>query len=312
MPDASDSMALWMRRLKLRHLEVLLAVADAGSLTGAARVLETSQPAVSQWLGDIEAALEVKLYLRRRQLVPTAHLEPVVRYARRMVNDSRRLQSELALISTGRAGGLVRIGAMHVAGPELMPRAIRAMKAEAPGVMIELVEDIAAGLWPRFERNELDVIVTRLDARAFAAGIESEALYEDSHRVIAGSGHALLRLRRPRWADTARFPWILPPKGTSLRRALDSTFVGEGVVPPAAWLESVAMTTNEALLVQTDCLAIVSSAIAQHLQTRGSVGITPLRLGAEVGSVGMVWRDVAPTPPIALTLQALREVARSR
>ena len=44
----------WARRLKLRHLEIFLTLASAGSVTAAARLMHMTQPAVSHWLSDIE------------------------------------------------------------------------------------------------------------------------------------------------------------------------------------------------------------------------------------------------------------------
>ena len=311
MDSSADSMAPWMRRLRLRHLEVLLAISANGSLTAAAEALEASQPSISQWLADIEAALGVRLYERGRQLTPTTYLEPVLRHARIMVNESKRLRSELAAVASG-GDGLVRLGAMHVAGPALVPQAICRIKAASPGTRIELVEDIAAGLWPKFERNELDVLVTRIDARAFETDRCHESLYPDRHCVIAGMHHPLSRMRRPGWRDAAPFPWILPPAATALRRSIDATFIAEHLAPPSPWLESVAMTANTAILGKTECLAVVSGSLARHLEKAGAVEIIDLRLTADIGPVGMVWRSADAAPAIRDTLAALRTVAKGQ
>ena len=44
----------WARRLKLRHLEIFLALHDEGSLTAAAARLHMTQPAMSHWLGHVQ------------------------------------------------------------------------------------------------------------------------------------------------------------------------------------------------------------------------------------------------------------------
>ena len=302
-------MASWMRRLKFRHLEVLLAVARHRSLTATAEALGASQPAVSQWVADIEAMLGVPLFVRGRQLQPTAYLEPVLWHARRMVNDSQRLQAELRAIEAGDAG-VVRIGAMQVAGPMLLPQALLRLRSAGAGLRIELVEDIAAGLWPRFARNELDVLVARLDERAYAAGVPCEALYDDPHCVVAGRHHPLLRKRRPTWVDAAAYPWIMPPAGTALRQAIDATFIAERVAPPHSWLESTAMTPNQVLLQQTECLAVMSGTLARHVEATLGLRALPLQLAAETGPVGMVWHDLEPTPVARRVLDALRDAAR--
>jgi len=48
-------------RLSLHDLRVLMVVAQAGSMSGAAKLLATSQPAVSRSIGELEHALGVRL-----------------------------------------------------------------------------------------------------------------------------------------------------------------------------------------------------------------------------------------------------------
>ena len=66
MDKKLPGLAQWISRLKLRHLTVLVSIARHGSLTAAAEALHMSQPAVSKWLADIEAALGVRLFARWR------------------------------------------------------------------------------------------------------------------------------------------------------------------------------------------------------------------------------------------------------
>ena len=57
---------------RLRHLEIAVAVADHGSLIGAARALQISAPAVTRALAALEEHLGARLYTRTtRSVVPT-------------------------------------------------------------------------------------------------------------------------------------------------------------------------------------------------------------------------------------------------
>jgi len=304
MIEESDRLALHLRRLRLRHFEILLAVARQGSLTAAAQALDCGQPAVSQWLAEIEAAVGVRLFERGRQLKPTPHLAPVLRHARRVVADGQRLQRELDAVSAG-AQGVVRIGTMVVASAGLLPRALLALRASGSPMRLEVVEDIAQGLWERFERRELDLIVGRLDERAFAPHIEAQALYQDPHCVVAGRKHPLLR-GTPTWARAARHPWILPPRQTELRRAIDATFLQEGLPPATPWLESAVPTVIQRLMQATDCLAVVSGTAGRYYEELGALRVVRLALKYDVGPIGMAWARGDDSPALAQVLDALR------
>ncbi|TAM53956.1 MAG: LysR family transcriptional regulator, partial [Burkholderiaceae bacterium] len=53
-----------VRRLRLRHLELLVALAEAGTMRGAAERLHLSQPAISKMLNEIESGFGVRLFDR--------------------------------------------------------------------------------------------------------------------------------------------------------------------------------------------------------------------------------------------------------
>lgn len=298
-------MALRLRRLKLRHFEVLLAVAEHGSLTAAAAALGSSQPAVSQQLAETEDALGFVLFFRGRQIKPTPYLPAVLRYVRRVINNSHHLQNELETLALG-GRSIVRVGTMLVTGTELLPNAIIGLRQQSELIQLEVVEDIASGLWSRFERQELDLIVGRLDERAFAGTVRAEALYQDPHCVVVGRQHPLLKKKRLAWRDTLSYPWVLPPRHTELRRAIDATFLDQSLDLPVPWIESASSTVNLVLLGKTDCLNVVSQSAARLYAKLNAFSILPLELKYDVGPIGMAWADEEESPALAAVLAAVR------
>ena len=295
-----------LRRVRLRHLEVLLAVAQHGSLSATARAVGVSQPAVSQWIAEVECAVGVPLFVRGRQLRPTPHLETVLRHARRMVADSNQMALELQAISDG-LGDRVRVGTMLAASAGLLPKALLRLRASGgPLLGVSVVEDIAQGLWERFERRELDLIVGRLDERVHAPNVSSEPLYDDPHCIVAGPTHPLLATHAT-WKRAAEHPWILPPAGTRLRTAIDATFVDQGLPPPTPWVESVSSTLNQWLMCETDCLSVLSGGAARRYAGQKLMRVLNLRLKYDVGPIGMAWDAHEPCPALQRLLQALRE-----
>jgi DNA-binding transcriptional LysR family regulator len=280
VPVPADAAALqWTRRIRLRHLEVLLTIARSGSLTAAATALDITQPAVSQWLADIESAAGARLFERGRRLRPTPFAAPLLAHAERVLQDAQRALGEVQAIRRG-GSGRVRIGAMPVATASLVPAAVMRLREHAPGVELFLVEDIAAGLWAQFDRNEFDLLVTRLDARALGSGLQQRRLFQDQHRVVCGPRHPLARRKRVAWRDAVRYPWVMPPAGTPLHAALEETFAAAGVAPPPALLTSTSLLANIELLRGSEALGVQSGAGGGRLAGPRPAGRAALEAGA--------------------------------
>jgi DNA-binding transcriptional LysR family regulator len=116
-----------------------LAVLDAGSLSGAARVLGVSQPTLGRHVDELEASLGVTLFERGRDgLKPTDAALLIADEARRLADASNRL----ALAAAGKAteiAGTVRITASQIIAAYLLPPIIGRLISANPGLEVELV-----------------------------------------------------------------------------------------------------------------------------------------------------------------------------
>ena len=121
----------WARRLKLRHLEIFLTLASAGSVTAAARLMHMTQPAVSHWLSDIEDLVGTPLFLRNRGLRLTGSRRSPGAACAPHAGRSAAHQREIESVKSGIAGRL-HVGTVLSASPVLLPRAIAALQREFP------------------------------------------------------------------------------------------------------------------------------------------------------------------------------------
>src|SRR5579871_4380843 len=127
-----------------------LAIAREGSLSGAARILGTTQPTMGRQVAALEASLGVKLFSRSRDgLIPTdagLRLIPAAEAMAAAVEMAQRAAS-------GRADeerGAGRVTASVVVGSEVLPPILAAFQLKHPGLAIELAltnrnEDLLRG-----------------------------------------------------------------------------------------------------------------------------------------------------------------------
>jgi DNA-binding transcriptional LysR family regulator len=213
----------------LRQLRSLIAAADTGSLSAAARALHISQPAASQQLRELEHALSVRLLERGSGAIrPTAIGETVLVYARRVQSAVDDLVTVAAAFHGGETGR-VRLGTGATACIHLLPPLLAQMKARMPG--LEII--IATGNTPDMLRRVLDgsldaavvALAGRLDRSLEPRRLRDEALLTYAPAALVPGDDAL----RP--AELNRLPLILYERGGATRGVVDAWFRRAGHTP---------------------------------------------------------------------------------
>jgi DNA-binding transcriptional LysR family regulator len=146
-----------------------LAIADAGSLSAAARVSGSSQPTLSRHLAELEAALGQRLFHRLpKGLRLTDAGAALVPHARAMAKAASRLRLA-ALGREEQLHGSVRVTASRAVAAHLLPPTLAALRREEPGFQLDLVasdhlEDLLRGdadLALRMVRPEQPDVIAR-------------------------------------------------------------------------------------------------------------------------------------------------------
>lgn len=116
-----------------------LAVLETGSLSGAARRLNVAQPTVRSRVEALERALRTVLFTRSaRGLVPTEQARALGEAARAMARASDAFV-RAASAEPGEVAGVVRLSVAELVGVEILPPMLAQLRAQHPGLLIELV-----------------------------------------------------------------------------------------------------------------------------------------------------------------------------
>lgn len=306
----SDIDRVLRSNLKLRHLQLLVALDEFRHLGRAAEFLSVTQPAVSKTLAEIERMFELSLFTRSsRGTEPTAYGAAVVRFARSVLADYDRTRDEIASVASG-AAGRTRVGCMVVAMPVLLVRAVALLKAQSAQTSVLVEEGDLTRLLPRLRVGELDLVVGRLEPGYASPDLETEALYEEPMRVVARPDHALSARARLGWDDLARQPWVVPPPWASSRIKLNQMFYKHGLNPPADLIETSSFMATLSFVRERRALGFLAQQVALNYQREGLLKVLPIKVPIELPPVGLIsLRGRQPTPSSLQTMACLREAA---
>lgn len=137
--EATETAPTAASTLDWNLVRAFLAVVDAGSLSGATRLLATSQPTLSRQIAELERSIGVNLFERiARGLRLTAAGETLVPAARQM-QVAAQLMSMKVLGQTQELAGTVRITASEMTATYQLPPILVALRRAHPEIQIELL-----------------------------------------------------------------------------------------------------------------------------------------------------------------------------
>jgi DNA-binding transcriptional LysR family regulator len=195
-------------QLSLRQLRYLVAAADAGNVSGAARRLNVSQPSISSAISEVETYVGVPLFIRRhgRGVALTPAGEKVVNDARLLLKHAEDFAQNALDHSSGLKGEIV-VGCFLTLAVRFMPALLARFAQRYPGIAVTL-----------HEGDQEELLAMLLSGRAEVALSYSFALPPDvlaqplaelpPHAVVAAS-HPLAKRTRVSLRELAHDPFIL-------------------------------------------------------------------------------------------------------
>ena len=231
MAERADTIS---RRLKLRQLNALIAVAQWGSMAKAADHLAISQPVVSKAIAELEQVLGVRLFDRFPGGVePTPHGRALLKRSVAIFDDLRTSVSELENMSDPTVGEL-RVGCEENLSTGLLPTLIDGLTRRYP----KLTFDVALGDPVILQQRDLlnrrvELAIMRIAPANLDQALEASVLCHDRMGIVAGHSNPWTRRRRFALADLVEERWCLPPPDHPVGALVIEAFRSVGLDPPA-------------------------------------------------------------------------------
>ncbi|PBB27503.1 MULTISPECIES: LysR family transcriptional regulator [unclassified Mesorhizobium] len=216
--------------LSLTQLRYLVAVARLGSVTGAARALNISQPSISVAIDAVEKDFGQKLFVRQRGrgVSLTSFGRVVVAKAKQVLAETDELMS----LGSGNSaiGGELVLGCFEDLAPYFASGLIRAFSERHPDVTVIVRDETFETLGRRLADAAIDLGLSYdLGLPAHFARI---LLHELRPHALLPAGHALVGYSEVSLADLAAYPLITTDQPHSWQHILD-LFRGRGLSPVA-------------------------------------------------------------------------------
>ncbi|HWL79762.1 MAG TPA: LysR family transcriptional regulator [Roseomonas sp.] len=289
-------------RLKLRQLQLLVALDETRNLHRAALGLGITQPAASKLLAEVEQMVGTPLFERRpRGLVPNLQGEAMVRRARSALVELEQAAAELNSLEAG-SGGRIALGSVTAPAVDIVVRVVETVQRAHPALEIAVEVDSSPALVTRLLEGRLDFVLARIPPGVDATTLEYREVAEEALCLLVLEGHPLLGREVVALGDLLAYGWVLPLPGSLMRQEVERLFQRHGLPAPERVLNTDSVLLGLAALGQGPSICVVTASVARLLEPGGRYRRLPPLEGAPrlaVPSFGLIRSRVRPFSPAA-------------
>lgn len=298
------------RRLKLRNLDILLAVAETGSMGKAAKRLNTSQPAISKAVGELENGIGVRLVDRsRRGIDLTLYGQALLKRGVAVFDELRQGIEDIAYLSDPTAG-TVRVGATDRVASAIVVPVIERLSRQYPRMQFHVVTGESAQIIAALDARSIEFVIHRLPPGA-SDEHSGEILFRDDLVVVTGSKNPLARRRRIALADLMNEPWVLVPTESYPGSWHMDLFRASGLQPPRLTVEALSFTVRNELLATQRFITVTTRFSLLLPQCHPELTALPVKLRAPPQEVGIVTlKNRSLSPAAHVFIERVRELVK--
>jgi len=301
------------RRLKLQDLHVLMTVAQAGSMGKAAQRLNTTQPAVSRTIAELEDAIGVRLLDRSHQGVePTARGRALLHCAAAVFDDLRQGVRNIEFLSDPTFGE-IKIGGNEAFIAGLLSTVLGRLRRRYPGITIHMTHMAVAPLTDQYRElreRKIDLVLGRLPSKIeIEDDIETQILYQDRIFVVGGLHSRWSTRRKIDLTELANEPWGLPSSDSLAGSLVREAFRARRVSIRGAATGSPHLLLS--LLPKGPFLVTIPVSVLKFGTNLPPLKVLPVELPVPPWPVGVMTLKNRTISPVAqLFLDCAREVVK--
>lgn len=295
--------------MELRLLGYVVAIAEEGSISAAARRLNLTQPTLSRQLKELERRVGAELFEREgRGLTTTAAGAALVRRATTVLAEAEAALADARLAAEGRVGRLtVAFAGSGINGP--LGAALGRVHRELPRVALRLEEsfsdtEMSSGVLD----GRFDVAVQRLPMRD--AALATQVWWHEPMTLFLPDGHPLAHGGGPApLTALGQIPLVLWPREVSPQSHDEIVALcGKAGVVPRIGAEGRSVQTVLALVAAGFGGAVMSDS---HRALR-RVGVTARPLAGTRTTLHLVWRTTDRSPLVERFRSVLADITAAR
>lgn len=298
------------RRLKLRDLDVLATLIDAGTMGKAASRLNVSQPAVSKAIAELEGALGVRLVDRgRRGITPTPYGLALQKRSVAIFNDLRQSVQDIEFLSDPTTGE-IRIGSTDPVSVAIVSPCIDRLSRKHPRMSFHVIAGDTAGLYREVMERNLELAICRMIG-PLPDDLMAEVLFHDALAVLTSARNPLTRRRKLTLADLVNEPWVQLPGDSLFGSMVMEVFRAHGHEPPRPTVLTHSEYLKNDFLAKGRFLTVLPGFMLKVPGWHPRLKALPIALPKTRAPIGLITLKGRMLTPLAqLFIETVRAVAK--
>ena len=241
-------------QIKFHQIRAFVEVARQGSIRGASRTLNLSQPALTKSIKELEEGMAAQLFVRRSKGVALTECgEGFYSRARLILEELRAAQDDIRQ-RQGELAGQINIGMGASISRSLMPAVITRFHAQHPQVKVRIMEGQLVSMINELRQGELDFTINTYYQGPYDHEFTFEKLFEKPFAVFCREGHPATGATSI--TELLNYIWTMPTPRGSYYKQLEDVFTHRSQIPR---IDVVCETFSSciSLVAQSDFLSIL-------------------------------------------------------